>query len=177
MEAIAFVLGFVVVGALALRFGPNRRAGAWCQDQAVAAHGLTWAGSKPDRDAPAPTPPLGQPYPTLTFIERTLGTAAGTLTTAADAGRLEARARELTTEYWSDAVWTTGMVPDAAFRRVLTELAPALHETPLLALERPVAGAEPVALIHATVVPNTSVPAPARVWEASLELAGSIAPA
>src|SRR5262245_121555 len=85
---------------------------------------------------PAPTRTT-HPYPTLAFIERALAAPAGVLSGAPDADRLERRARALAAEYWSDTVWLTGVVPEAAFRRVLGELAPALAEVTVRVVERP----------------------------------------
>lgn len=67
-------------------------------------------------------PAVGNPYPTLAFIERGLESGSGPLTTAANAAALESRARELVAAYWSDTAWTTGAVPWQAFDRVVTEL-------------------------------------------------------
>jgi hypothetical protein len=79
----------------------------------------------------------------LAFIQRALAAPAGVLSGSPDADRLELRARELAAEYWSDLVWTTGVVPEPAFRRVLGELVPALAEVPAHLVERPVRPVEP----------------------------------
>ena len=135
MEAIGFVVALAILGLLAVRFGPDRREGFRSKGHALAARGVTRrdlacepsapssvpaAGDEPLRDSPVGT----EPYPTLAFIERALGHAARVLTAATDAAALERRARALVADHWSDAVWTTGVVPEAAFRRVLADLAP-----------------------------------------------------
>ena len=177
MEAVAFVLGVVVLGVLALRFGQDSREGLRSKEHELASHGVSWADLAADREAPVCPRPT--PYPTLAFIERGLGVADGALTLAPDPERMEVQARSLTREYWSDAVWTTGVVPEAAFRRVLAVLAPALLDTLLLTVERPSTVAEPV--VPTQTAPAADARASAPAWDqglgASLELAGSIATA
>jgi hypothetical protein len=138
MEAIGFVMAIVAPGVLALRFGQDSRDGFRSKEHELAADGATWRDLTRDRsttaapfavpaagDEPPGERPVGtERYPTLVFIERALGPAARALTTAPDARALEVRARELVAEHWSDSVWTTGIVSEAAFRRVLAELAP-----------------------------------------------------
>ena len=147
MDAMVFVLAFVALGALALRFGQDSREGIRSEEVRLAGHGLTWADLRADRGVPAATAaavqgapaiattPVTGSYPTLAFIERALDTAAGTLTDLPDAARLEARARALTSEYWSDLAWTTGVVSEAAVRRVLAGLVPALAQAPVREVE------------------------------------------
>jgi hypothetical protein len=117
MEAIGFVVALAILGLLAARFGRDSRQGLRSKEHELAAYGVTWADLG---HGPAGT----EAYPTLAFIEGALGQGTRVLTTAPDAPALEVRARALAAEYWSEAVWTTGVVPAAAFRRVLAELAP-----------------------------------------------------
>ena len=174
MEAIAFVLGFVVLGALAVRFGQDSREGIHSKEHEFAAHGVTWTDLATDRPAPKPAAASPNPKPvcpTLDFIERALATAAGTLTASPDAARLEARAQELAADYWSDAVWTTGVIPAAAFRRVLAELAPGLAGAPVLTVEIPITAVEPECLAPAAA--GREQPLDALERAPSLGLAGS----
>src|SRR5215207_9937677 len=124
MELIGFVVALAVLGILAARFGQDSRDGLRSEESVLA----TWGVSSCDLDPepPGATSALGEPYPTLAFIERAIGGAGSVLTGSPHAPALEARARELTRECWSDSVWTTGAVSEAAFRRVLSELAPDL---------------------------------------------------
>ena len=57
-------------------------------------------------------------YPTLAFIDRALGDAGPRFADLAIAPVLERRARDLAEEYWSDTVWLTGAVSEAAFDSV-----------------------------------------------------------
>lgn len=172
MEAIVFVLALVALGALALRFGQDSREGARCKEREFAAYGVTWTEVKPNGSAPAAEP--ARSYPTLAFIERALG-AAGVLTADPSAALLETRARRLTTEYWSDRVWTTGVVPEASFRRVLAELAPALLDAPVSTVELPAGVAEAVGPAESAVALERE---PAMQQRAvGVALAGSPAPA
>jgi hypothetical protein len=61
-------------------------------------------------------------YPTLAAIDRALDGARPRFAAAANAAHLEARARELTKEYWSESAWLTGRVPAAAFGCVCAAL-------------------------------------------------------
>ena len=135
MEAIGFVVAIVALGALAMRFGRDSREGFRSKEHELAAYGVTWCDLTHEPSSPSAVPVVGdeptgerrdgkEPYPTLAFIERALGDAGPVLTTAPNASALESRARALVSELWSDSVWTTGIVPEAAFRRVLAELAP-----------------------------------------------------
>jgi hypothetical protein len=135
MEAIGFVVAIVVLGALAMRFGQDSREGFRSREHELAACGVTWRDLTHEPALPSAVPAVGdeppgecragqEPYPTLAFIERALGHAGRVLTTAPNAAALELRARALVADHWSDSVWTTGVVPEAAFRRVLAELAP-----------------------------------------------------
>ncbi len=138
MDVIFFVVALVALGALALRFGQDSREGIRSQEHDLATRGVSWNDRARDRGLPASGPaiPSVRPaYPILAFIEGGLGVPAGSLTASPDAARLEVLARDLTTEYWVDAVWTTGVVSEAGLRRVLVELAPSLADAPVLAIE------------------------------------------
>src|SRR5215218_9842926 len=135
MEAIGFVVAIVALGALAMRFGQDSRVGFRSKEHELAASGMTWSDLTREPSLPTAVPAVGderpgkrragkEPYPTLAFIERALGHAGPVLTRAPNASALEPRARALVSDHWSDSVWTTGIVPEAAFRRVLAELAP-----------------------------------------------------
>jgi hypothetical protein len=72
--------------------------------------------------AAVPHPPATDRFPTLAFIDRARGDARPGFADAPDALRLERCARALTAQYWSDSVWTTGLVSAAAFDRVCEAL-------------------------------------------------------
>lgn len=61
-------------------------------------------------------------YPTLEFIDRALGTYSRGFAESPNATLMEQRARQLADEYWSEMVWLTGRVPEAAFRAVCSAL-------------------------------------------------------
>ena len=61
-------------------------------------------------------------YPTLALIDRALAGARPPFAEAAGAWRLEELARALTGEFWGEAAWLTGRVPEAAFRLVCDAL-------------------------------------------------------
>jgi len=141
MDAIGFVGAIGALGALAVRFGQISRRDFRAREHGFAIHGVTRCDLIREQPAATAIPaasdePLRgrtasqEAYPTLAFIERALGHAMPVLTTAADASALEIRARELVVERWSDSVWTTGVVPEAAFRCVLAELAPGILLAP-----------------------------------------------
>ena len=150
---------FVVLRPLAARFWQDCRRGLRSKEQGGDRRGVT--RSDPARELTAPAapsvalaapvadgePPRGravreQPYPTLAFIATALG-ASDALIASPEAPALEARARQLVAEYWSDSAWTTGVVPEAAFRRVLAELAPNLLDRDgLVELDRDLAPAD-----------------------------------
>jgi hypothetical protein len=187
VEAIAFVVALAALAALAHRFGQDSRACIRSKEQEFASYGMTWADLAQELGTPRPSataapvprevPVAAQQYPTLALIERALGGSSRALAAASDADRLEARARELVAEYWSDAAWTIGLVPEAAFRRVLAELAPALLDAPGMTVERPAAVAEPLVLTRATPATEPRASAPARERDASRDLTGSMATA
>jgi hypothetical protein len=135
MEAIGFVVAIVALGVLAMRFGRDSREGFRSKEQELAASGVTWCELTHEPSVPSAVLAVGdeppgkrragkEPYPTLAFIERALGHTGPVLTTAPNASSLEPRALALVSDYWSDSVWRTGVVPEAAYRRVLAELAP-----------------------------------------------------
>jgi hypothetical protein len=132
MEAIGFVLGFLALGLLALRFGKDSREGLRSPEQDLAARGMNWADLATDQRSPIRQ---AASLPTLSFIERALA-SPGALTARPDGASLEVRARVLTAAYWSDLGWITGIVPEPAFRRVLDELDPALAGAPVVEVER-----------------------------------------
>jgi hypothetical protein len=53
-------------------------------------------------------------YPTLSLIDRAAGMPPTHFADDPAAPRLELRARELLSEYWSDMAWLTGMVSEVA---------------------------------------------------------------
>lgn len=184
MEAIAFVVALAALAALSLRFGQDSLPSIRSKEQEFAAVGGTWDDLGEDQ-AKARTVPTGmpapaevpRPYPTLAFIEQALGDSNRVLTESADADRLEVRARELVAEFWSERAWTTGLVPESAFRRVLAELAPTLLDVCDLALVRSAAGSDPIVASQADMPsPRVSVAA-ASVQEARPDLTAAIAPA
>lgn len=61
-------------------------------------------------------------YPTLEMIDRALSTYHRGFANSPDAARLEHRARQLVDEYWSETVWLTGRIPEAAVRAVCSTL-------------------------------------------------------
>lgn len=61
-------------------------------------------------------------YPTLELIDRALSSYRRGFADSPDAARLELRARQLVDEYWSETVWLTGRIPEAAFRAVCSTL-------------------------------------------------------
>lgn len=133
MDAIVLLAALVIpiLGALAVRVGRESREGFRSDEHALAALDVSRIDPERGRGVSAPgrataTATVRPAYPTLAVIERGLGVAPGSLTAAPDAERLEDLARVLTAEAWSDAVWTTGVVPAAAFRRVVATLAPGL---------------------------------------------------
>ena len=84
---------------------------------------------------------MSRQYPMLAFIERGVDDGAAAFTTSPHAARLEQRARDLVEAFWSDTVWLTGLVSEAAFHRVQD------------ALQR-----ERVALDDGVMVPSAPVP-------------------
>jgi hypothetical protein len=76
----------------------------------------------PRRIDRAATSEMRQRFPTLSFIEQAQPASSGALTSCANAAALEGLARDLVDRYWSDTVWTTGIVPQAEFDRVVAEL-------------------------------------------------------
>jgi hypothetical protein len=140
MEAIVFVLGFVALGILALRFGKDTREGLWSKEHELASHGMSWTDVVEARPMPAHQT---DSFPTLAFIERALATPRA-LTTRPDAASLEVRARSLTAAYWSDHAWLTGVVPEPACRRVLAELDPTLAGAAVVEVEPTTDDAGPV---------------------------------
>ncbi len=83
-------------------------------------------------------------YPTLSFIERSQNVSTASLTACVNAAALEGLARDLVVRYWSDTAWTTGVVPRAAFDRVVTELTAnaVLATTPLAVATEVVIGGQ-----------------------------------
>ncbi len=164
MDAFVFIAALAALGALALRFGQDSRDGIRSQEHEFAARGFTSIDRAPDRACSA-LPASGAAvstvpaYPTLTFIEGGLGVSHGSLTASPDAARLEALARDLTAEYWGEAAWTTGIVPEASFRRILEELAPSLANAPVREAERAADAADrsPVAAPDTTYGPKQVV--------------------
>lgn len=126
MEVFFAFTALVVFAIVALRFGRDSREGFRSSEHELAGYGVTWDDLGPSDFVPVVRPP----YPTLAFIERALGGSPGPLTFAANAAALEVRARELVAEYWSDTVWTTGIVPQRALERVVAELAPFFATAP-----------------------------------------------
>jgi hypothetical protein len=131
MDAIGFFVALAALGLLAVHFWQDSRAGSRSKEHESAADGMTWddlrhvPAEAAIRDVPTEERRADtELYPTLAFIERALGQGARILTASHGAAALEDRARALAATYWSDAVWTTGVVPAAAFRRILAELAP-----------------------------------------------------
>jgi hypothetical protein len=173
MEAIVIVGGFVALALLALRFGRDSRPGVRSPEQILATHGVRWSDLTLDQPT-SPRPTAARSYPTLAFVEQAMS-APGALTARPDAAGLEIRARALTGAYWSDLVWVTGVVPEAALRVVLSRLDPSLVDAPVRAVERPVVVAESVTPIPAAVTNDASVAAAAQV--AGCGLTGSIATA
>ncbi len=61
-------------------------------------------------------------YPTLALIDHALGNPLHPFGESPDAPVLEHEARILAADYWSDTVWVTGIVAEAALHRVRDEL-------------------------------------------------------
>ncbi len=57
-------------------------------------------------------------FPTLAFIERAGNDDTEAFTASPHAAHLERRARELAESFWSETVWFTGLVSEAAYLRV-----------------------------------------------------------
>ncbi len=68
-------------------------------------------------------------FPMLTMIDRLnrAGPEGSRLADRPDADRLELRARALAETYWSEHVWLTGQVSEAAFRAVYDGLLAAIE--------------------------------------------------
>jgi len=124
MIVVLAVAALAVFAVLALRFGRDSRERYSSPEHALAGYGVTWDDRESDRGDRGSV--AGHPYPTLALIEQALGGNPGALTSDPNAAALEVRARELLAEYWSDSAWTTGIVPQQAFDRVISELAPFL---------------------------------------------------
>jgi hypothetical protein len=138
MEAIVFVCGLIAFGALAVRYGHDSREGLRSSEHQMALDGLTWNDpATDDRSGKLIMAPRAR-FPILTLIQQTLGLADGALTSASDAEAREARAQSVAKDCWSDRVWITGVVPSAAFRRLLEEVAPEVAAAPFETSEAPV---------------------------------------
>lgn len=57
-------------------------------------------------------------YPTLALIDRVLGNCSRPFSATVDGQVLESCARDLVADYWSDTVWSTGMVSETALQWV-----------------------------------------------------------
>jgi hypothetical protein len=115
MELIAgFILSLIVVGLLASRFGYDSRELFTSPEHRRADLGFARPEAQPSPARPA--------YPTLALLDRALGPAGPAFATDPMASYLEPIARQIADEYWSDAVWTTGAVPEAALHRVVEML-------------------------------------------------------
>jgi hypothetical protein len=109
------------LGALIGRVAARRVA----QPAAGIARGETRVASVGTGESDLPAWPWLRPvseFPTLRFIDRALGDTVLPFSGAPNALDLEALAREVTAAYWTDLVWQTGMVSEAALRLVVDEL-------------------------------------------------------
>lgn len=68
------------------------------------------------------TPCEPERYPTLRFIERSIGSAFRRFSGASNADELETLARRLTQERWSPSTWERGQATDAELGAVLAPL-------------------------------------------------------
>jgi hypothetical protein len=136
-RAIAWTLSRI--GALA----QDSRESLRSKEQDLAVLGVTWATDRAHERDPAAElravlcrgAAASPSYPTLEYFDRALDGTRPRFAEAANAARLERRARELTEQHWSESAWLTGHVPAAAFGRVCAALesermAPAETATP-----------------------------------------------
>lgn len=134
MELALFVLILIALGLFALRFGVDSRPGITANG-----HDLAWTDPDPVRSPPpasgttrprgrralqagagipvrspagvAPEPSTtAEPYPLLGALDRAAGAGAAPLARDRCAAMLEASARALTDQRWSEHVWLTGLV-------------------------------------------------------------------
>jgi hypothetical protein len=124
MVEIIALAALVILAVLALRFGADSRPALESHEHTLARFGVTWDGVRLPAEPTVrilTVPASGEPYPTLRAIDAARDDVSP-LAADPNAAELELRARELTTEYWSEHVWMTGLVPHRAFERVAAAL-------------------------------------------------------
>ena len=117
---IAALVGLVLFGLLANRYGYDSRERTDSPEHHLAHWGVSW----PD----ATTAQARPNYPTLALIDRARGVDGPAFAGDPRAAMLEPIARALVDEYWNDSVWTTGFVPEPALRRVIELLHQHQHD-------------------------------------------------